>query len=356
MTARVRNAVRGLGVDPVVVPALGLVLVLVVVGASQSGNFLSSYNISNVLIQVTPLLLVALGQMFVVASGGLDLAVGGTVSLVTVVIAVTAGDLGLPLALALGLCTGLLVGVVNGLAVSWGLDAFLTTLATFSVAQGVALLILEAPGGEVPRSFGDVAGFFGGPGGVVPVALPIVLIVAAGAALVLHRTGLGLHILAVGSNRNTARLAGVRERRALLGAYVLSAFACVLAGIFLTARTLGGDPTGGSNLTLDSLAVVVLGGTALAGGRATVLGTVIAALAIGLLSNVMNLLQFPSYWQTPAKGVVVILAVALPSLALMWAARRRRRALTNEYVSESPPQAVPPAQGAGGNHGAPSLG
>lgn len=344
MMVRLRKTLNSVGFDPVVVPALGLVILLILIGSAQSENFLSSNNISNVLIQVTPLLLVALGQMFVVSSGGLDLAVGGTASLVTVVIAVTAGDLGLPLALLIGLGAGLTVGLVNGLAVSWGLDSFLTTLATFSLAQGVALLILATPGGSVPRSFGDVASFFGGPGGVIPVALPIVLVVAIAAAIILNRTGLGLHILAVGSDRSTAALAGVRERRALVGAYLLSAFACVLAGIFLTARTLGGDPTGGSSLTLDSLAVVVLGGTVLAGGRATVFGTVVAAVAIGLLSNVLNLLRFPSYWQTPAKGVVVILAVALPALALMWAAHRRRRALTAEFAREPAPEPVGPAQ------------
>ena len=345
MMARIRRALDAVGFNPVIVPALGLVVLLLLIGSARSENFLSGNNIANVLIQITPLLLVALGQMFVVSSGGLDLAVGGTTSLVTVVIAVTAGDLGLPLALLLGLGAGLTVGLVNGLAVSWGLDAFLTTLATLSLSQGVALLILATPGGSVPRSFGDVASFFGGPGGVIPVALPIVLIVAVAAGLILNRTRLGLHILAVGSNRATAALAGVRERPALLGAYLLSAFACVLAGIFLTARTLGGDPAGGASLTLDSLAVVVLGGTMLAGGRATVLGTVIAALAIGLLSNVLNLLQFPSYWQTPAKGVVVILAVALPSLAVMWAAHRRRRALTAEFARESAPAPATPPTG-----------
>lgn len=336
VSSTMRSLLSKSPIDPVALPAIGLVVVLVLVGSVQSENFLSSFNISNVLVQVTPLLLVALGQMFVVSSGGLDLAVGATVSLVTVVIATTAGDLGLPLALLVGTGAGLLVGVVNGLAVSFGLDSFLTTLATFSLAQGLALLILETPGGSVPKGFGDVSSFFGGPTGVIPVALPIVLVVAVGAAVVLRRTGLGTHILAVGSNRAVSALSGVRNNRALLGAYVLSALACVLAGIFLTSRTLGGDPTGGSSLTLDSLAVVVLGGTVLAGGRSTVLGTVVAAFAIGLLSNVLNLLEFPDYWQTPAKGIVVIAAVALPSIGLMIASARKRRQAAREYRAELP--------------------
>lgn len=328
----VRGILGAIPVAPTALPAVLLVVALIFIGSAESENFLSSFNISNVLVQVTPLLLVALGQTFVVASGGLDLAVGGTVSLVTVVIATTAGDLGIVPAILVGAGAGLIVGVINGIGVAFGLDSFLTTLATFSLAQGTAFLILEKPGGEVPDGFTDIAGFFGGPGGTVPVALPIVLIVALIAATVLLRSRLGTHILAVGSNRQVASLCGVHDKRTLVGAYVLSAAACVLAGIFLTARLAGGDPTGGSTLTLDSLAVVVLGGTLLAGGRATAFGTVVAAFAVGLLPNVLNMARVPDYWQTPAKGIVVIAAVAIPSLVVMAAIRRRRRSAAKAII------------------------
>lgn len=333
-SAGLREVGARLPLDPAALPAIVLLAALILLGSAESENFLSTFNLSNVMLQVTPLLLVALGQMFPVSSGGLDLSVGAIVSLVTVVIAGTAGDLGLGPALALGAAAGLTVGLVNGLAVAWGLDAFLATLATFSLAQGLALMLMETPGGEVPDGFGDLASFFGGSDGFIPVALPIVLLVAIAAAVMIRRTGIGAHILAVGSDRDTAVRCGVRDRRALVVAYLLSAFACVLAGIFLTARTLGGDPTGGSSLMLDSLAVVVLGGTLLGGGRATVFGTVVAAFAVGLIPNVLNLLEFPDYWQTPAKGVVVIAAVALPSIALMLANLRRRRQAVRRHLAE----------------------
>lgn len=313
--------------DLAALPALGLLIALLVVGASNSDRFLTGFNISNVLVQTTPLLLVALGQVIVVASGGLDLSVGSVVSLVTVVVASLATGLGLAPALVIGILAALVVGVVNGMAVAWGLDGFLVTLATFSIAQGLALLILSTPGGGVPDGFRDLASFFGGATGVIPVALPFVLVLAIGAGVLMWRTPHGGRVLAVGSDRGIARLCGVRVSRTLVLAYAASALMAGLAGVFLTSRTLGGDPTGGASLTLDSLAVVVLGGTALGGGRATVFGTVVAAFAVGFLSNVMNLLDFEDYWQTPAKGAIVIAAVLIPAVgARMIEATRRRRA------------------------------
>lgn len=317
---------RALPLEPAALPAVVLLVVLVVVGSAKSERFLTGFNVSNVLVQTTPLLLVALGQVIVVASGGLDLSVGSVVSLVTVVVASLATGLGLFPALLIGVLAALLVGIVNGLAVAWGLDGFLVTLATFSVAQGLALLILSTPGGDVPKGFGDLAGFFGGATGIFPVALPFVLVLAVAVGVLMWRTPHGGRVLAVGSNRDVARLCGIRVGRTLVLAYSAAALLAGLAGVFLTARTLGGDPTGGASLTLDSLAVVVLGGTALGGGRATVFGTVVASFAVGLLSNVMNLLDIEDYWQTPAKGAVVIAAVLVPALGarLLQSVRRRR--------------------------------
>ncbi len=326
-----REIHRRLPVAPAAAPAVLLLAVLLVIGATQSSRFLSGLNLSNVLIQTTPLLIVALGQMIVVASRGLDLSVGSVVSLVTVIVASLAGGMGLLPALVIGIAAALLVGLVNGAAVAWGIDGFLTTLATLFVVQGLCLFILETPGGSVPEGFGDLAGFFGGASGVVPLALPIVLLIALGTSLFLRHSRTGLHILAIGSDRRVARLCGVPITRALLIAYCASAGFAALAGIFVTARTLGGDPLGGATFTLDSLAVVVLGGTMLDGGRATVFGTVVAALAIGFLSNVMNWMQVSDYWQTPVKGGVVIAAVLIPALSTALARALRRRMMARSY-------------------------
>jgi ribose transport system permease protein len=308
--------------DPLALPAMLFVLALVLVGASQSGAFLSTFNISNVLVQVTPLLLVAVGQTFAVTSGGLDLSVGSIISLVAVVAAVLFQPIGAPLAILIALAVGLAVGYLNGVAVAWGLEAFLVTLATLSIAQGVAFLILPTPGGAVPGWYAAFASYWG----PMPIALPFALGVAALATAVLRRHRVGAHILAVGGDQETARVNGVRVSRTLVHAYLLSALCASLAALFLLARIRTGDPTIGTAFTLQSLAAVVLGGTVLGGGRASMLGTVFGALALGLLTNVLNFLGVSAFYQTLVTGTLVIIAVLVPNLTSRALSARRRKA------------------------------
>lgn len=323
-----RQARLRLGDDLLATPALMFCLALIAMGALRSDAFLSTFNIGNVLVQVTPLLLVAVGQTFAVASGGLDLSVGGVVSLSAVVAAVTFGPLGVLGAVTLGLAAGVLLGALNGYGVSLGLEPFLVTLGSFSVAQGVALLVRPTPGGEVPLGFAQLARFWG----PLPVALPAVLLVVALAVALLRRGRLGIRVLAVGGDTSVARLSGVPVRRTQIAAYAFSAFMAALAAVFLVARTRTGDPTIGAAFTLDSLAATVLGGTILGGGRATVVGSVLGALALGLLANVLNLLGVPAFYQLPLKGGLVIAAVLLPSLLARWAIARRRRRMADDRV------------------------
>jgi ribose transport system permease protein len=314
------------------VPALILLAGLIFVAAWVNPRFLSSFNVSNVLTQVTPLALVAIGQTFVVASRGLDLSVGSTVSLVAVVAASLFAPLGTVPALAVAVVAGLAVGLVNGLAVARGLEPFLVTLASLSVVQGIAFVIRETPGGDVPDSITGLAGYWGG---TFPRALPLVLAVALLAAALLGLTRAGRHLLAVGGDREVARLTGVRVERTLVWPYVLSAACAALAGVFLVARTRTGDPLVGESLPLDSLTAVVLGGTALAGGRATVLGSLAGALALGVLSNLLNFADVSDYWQTPVKGAILVAAVLVPTLVGA-AVRRRARARAAVSLGGSP--------------------
>mgnify|MGYP001066860847 CR=1 FL=1 len=330
MTA-LRNRIGGV-VATEAIPALILFAGLVVVATWVNPRFLSSFNVSNVLTQVTPLALVAIGQTFVVASRGLDLSVGSTVSLVAVIAASLFSPLGTVPALAIAVAAGLLVGVVNGLAVARGLEPFLVTLASLSIVQGIAFLIRETPGGEVPDSITGIAGYWGG---TFPRALPLVLAVALVGAVLLGLTRAGRHLLAVGGDPEVARLTGVRVERTLVWPYVLSAACAALAAIFLVARTRTGDPLVGESLPLDSLTAVVLGGTALAGGRATILGSLTGALALGVLSNLLNFADVSDYWQTPVKGAILVAAVLVPTLVAA-AVRRRARARAAASLGGSP--------------------
>lgn len=307
--------------DPIALPAVAFVIILITYGAVSSEYFLTSFNISNILVQLPPLLLLALGQSFAVGTGGLDLSVGSTTSLVAVIAATLFVPLGAPLALAIALMAGVVIGIINGLLIASGLEPFLTTLATLAAVQGIALLIQPVPGGEVPKWYTKIAQLWGN----VPIALPIVIIIVAAAGVLLRRTSTGAHILAVGGDGEVARLVGVRVERTVVKAYVLSGLFAGLAGLYLVARTRTGDPTIGASFTLDSLAAVVVGGTLLTGGRITMLGTVFGAMVLGLLPNVMNLSGVSTFYQTSVKGVILIVAILLPVVISRYVARRRRQ-------------------------------
>lgn len=308
-------------------PSLVFCIVLVLVGVGLSDVFLSTFNLGNVVVQVTALLLVSLGQTYAVGSGGLDLSLGSVVSLTAVVTAVSFEPLGIPTAIVLGVVAGLAIGLINGVVVASGVEPFLVTLANLSVAQGIAFFVSPVPGGTVPHSYAIIATFWG----AIPVALPFVLLVAMWACWHVRRSKTGVNIVSVGGNAEVARLCGVPVSRTYVKTYVLSAFMAVLAGLFLVARTRTGDPTIGGRFTLDSLAAVVLGGTVLGGGRITMGGTVLGAIALALLSNVLNLAQVPAFYQTPVKGLLVIGAVLIPNL-IARAVQRRRSAQTAEAL------------------------
>ena len=324
-------------VDLSPVPALVFVLALCWIGGRQP-NFLGTFNIGNVLTQITPLLLVAAGQTFVIATAGIDLSVGSIVSLASAISAVMFPITGVPLAIGAAVLAGTAAGCVNGLLVARGLEPFLATLATLSVVQGIAFVVLPVPGGAVPDSFGNVAGYFAN--GVIPIALPLALFVVAVTTVVLRRAPTGADVLATGSNPDVARLCGVNTTRSLLWAYGISGFLGALAGLFVNARTLGGDPLAGATYTLDSIAAVVLGGTAITGGRASIVGSALGAVALGLLSNVLNFAHVSNFYQEAVKGVVIVLAVGIP-IAVVRVSRRLRRVSDTRQLRNLSPTTKP---------------
>ena len=311
---------RRLPLDPRAVPAALFFLALLAIGVAGDSAFASSFNIASILTQATPLLLVAIGQTVAIGARGLDLSVGATVSLSASLVATAYGAIG-PGAVVVALAAALVVGVVNGAGVAVGLNPFLMTLASLSVVQGIVFAYRPSPGGRVPASFGELAGYWG----AVPRALPLALGVALAAAFVLRWTRLGAHLLAVGGDQGVARLAGIPVARTQVAAYALCATMAGLAGVFVAARTRTGDPLIGQGFTLDSLAAVVLGGSLLAGGRITVVGTVFGTLGLSLLPKVLNFSGVPTYYQLPLKGGLLILAVGLPVVLAQFAARRRGR-------------------------------
>jgi ribose transport system permease protein len=316
-----------LPMDPAALPALFFLLLLVVLGTVLSDVFLSPRNVGNVLTNVTPLLLIAVGQTFVIGARGLDLSVGVTATLSATLVATLTPEIGL-LAVPAAVGAAIVVGIVNGAGVRWGLNPFLMTLASLSVVQGVIFTYRTSPGGTVPEWLTHVAGSIG----PIPIALPIAIIVAGGAAFVVRWTRLGSHLLASGGHPGVARLAGVRVGRSLMVAYIICSTLAGLAGLYLAARTRTGDPLIGQSFTLDSVAAVVLGGSLLAGGRVTIIGTVIGTLSLGLLPNVLNLTAVPYFYQQPVKGLLLIAAVIVPAIIHQVQLRRRRTLAANRIA------------------------
>lgn len=308
--------------EPVSLPSILFVIFLVIIGVSTSTSFLGGFNVSNVLVQVTPLILLALGQALAVGSGGIDLSVGSIASLSAVTTASLLVPLGAPMAIGIAMAVALAAGFLNGALIAYGLEPFLVTLATLSIFQGIAFLIQPVPGGVVPDWFTAIAQFWNN----IPYALPIVILLAIACAFIVRKTQTGSDLLAVGGNIEIARMLGVRIEWTLIKTYMIVALFAGLAGMFLAARTGIGDPTIGARFALDSLAAVVVGGTLLAGGRLSVLGAVFGALALGLVPNVMNLAGVPTFFQTAVKGLILIAAILVPVILARAVVQRRRTA------------------------------
>jgi ribose transport system ATP-binding protein len=293
---------------------------LVLLYADRQQGVLTTFQLNTSSAETMTLILVATGQTIVILSGGFDLSVGGIVSLTTV-IAATRLDHGTGsevLWLVLILAGGALLGALNGAIITaLRMDPFIVTLATWSIWSGAASLILSVDGGTIPTSllnFGNDT-FIG-------LATAVWIMVAILAFwVVFTRTRLGLEITAVGSSRTAAFLSGVRIARRLIAAYALSGLFSALAGLYLTTQTSTGSPNAGGEFILTSVAAVVIGGTAVAGGRATIGGTIAAAFILTVIGNVVFSFGLDSGWTVVLSGALLIGAVLVGPLPPLVARR-----------------------------------
>lgn len=294
--------------------ALAVLLVVgsVLVGL-RGGVLLDHGGVLNILTRATALGLVAVGQTVVVVTGSLDLSVAYLVGLCSLVAAETMA--GAPSMIAPGVLLALAVaagvGLVNGLVVT-GLrvNPFIATLGVALILRGYLEHNYTGPAGGVPRAFQHL-GY--GRIGPVPLAAALVLLVAAGVWWYMRHTRAGHHMYAVGGDVEVARLSGVRTSRTIVTAHVLCAVMAGLAGVFLAARLGSGAPHVGTDAgyDLESIAAVVLGGAALAGGRGGVVGTLGGVLILSTLDTVFDDLAVDPFFKDVVRGVVLIAAVAL---------------------------------------------
>lgn len=279
------------------------------------------------------LALAAIGQTFVILAGGFDLSTGAAVSLVNVILAsqMQAG-LGAEIGWSLGgLVVGGVVGAFNGFFVAvLRLQPIVVTLSTMFIIEGATLLVMDKPGGQIPEDFGTFL-----TGAVIPDILPAPILLLALVLLVwagLKHSRFGTALYAVGSDGEAAAYAGVRVRATKFAAYVLAGLCYGAAGIFVTAQTGSGDPLVGDPLLLQVFTAIVIGGTALGGGRGGCFGSAIGAYSLMLIVNILLVLNVSAYYGTVVEGIILVLAALGGTLDRQSALRRRWRDWRNRPV------------------------
>jgi ribose transport system permease protein len=315
---RWRRAPTQTGLGYVVLAATAVAYL--VVYTSRLGRLPTSFDYLSLLNTTLPLVFVAIGQSLVVLTGGIDLSVGGVVSLCVAVTATAVTGTGAkPYALlVVVLALGAACGAVNGVIVARGRIApILTTLATLSVFSGLALKVLPVPGGAIPPQVRLVLTNPNVPTGLIWLGLAI-----AG-WLVLRRTRFGMRVYAVGSDEHNARAVGVPTAAVKVGVYALSGLCAGLAAVFYVSTTTAGDANAGTPFILTSIASVVVGGVAFAGGRGSALGAVAGAVALTLVIDILFFAGIDPLYQSLFQGLFLVVAVLLGTAATLVARRRR---------------------------------
>jgi simple sugar transport system permease protein/ribose transport system permease protein len=295
---------------------LAAVLVFVVFSLA-SDRFLSIDNVSIVLIQISVLMVVSSGLTVAVASGEFDLSLGQVTSLGGVLVAglMIWSQLSAGMAILLTVLAGVAIGLVNGVLVTWlRVPSMIATLAMGPIALGLNYAYTNGDSiyARMPESFyyisnGRILGF-------IPAPIAIAVVVAIVFYVLLNKTRLGRGVVATGANIQAARLSGIKVDRSRIIAMVLSGLGAAMGGIMLTARLGSGQSGAGDAYLMDSMTAVFLGMTAFKPGRATIQGTVVGVVIIGMLDNGLNLLGAPFYLQNEVRGVVMIAAVSLAVL------------------------------------------
>jgi ribose/xylose/arabinose/galactoside ABC-type transport system permease subunit len=291
--------------------AVAALVVLVLLNALFTPHFATASNLWNVLLQVSTVVLVAVGMTLVISTGGIDLSVGSVMAIAGAIAAVLL-DRGIVVAVLAALAGGTLVGVLNGaLVAALRVQPIVVTLATLIAGRGLAQVISHE-GELVTIDHPGFALFGRGHAGPIPIQVLIALASVAAAFFVLRATPFGRYVLAAGGNPAAARLAGVPVQRTLVSVYAASAFLASVAGLIVASRLGASDAAKiGQNMELDAIAAVVVGGTALSGGRATVLGTVVGALIMQVIATSFNMLLVPYSWSLALKAAIILVAVYL---------------------------------------------
>lgn len=283
------------------------------IASTFSSAFLTVNNLLNVARQVSITAIVAAGMTMVILIAGIDLSVGSVLAFTGALAAgLMASSLPLPVAVLVALLAGIAFGVVNGIIVTrFGVPAFIATLGVMVIGRGMTLVYTKG----YPLVVGsDTFGFIGG-GKIIGIPLPIIVMVLIYGFMywLLRSTSFGRYVYAIGGNEEAARLSGISVDRIKVAVYGISGLLSSLAAMIYTSRLMSAQPTAGTGIELDAIAAVIIGGTSLSGGRGGIIGTLIGALIIGVLDNVLNLTNVSPFYQSIVKGLVILSAVVIDS-------------------------------------------
>ena len=344
---------------------IGLIL-LVIISAILSPTFLKPVNLMNVITQISSASLVAIGMTFVILSGGIDLSVGSVVAFSGVVIAMTTPAIGLWPAVIFALVIGVIIGIVHGLLITqFNLPPFISTLGGLTIYRGVALVISKAAAIPITDARFDIVGsgkigktplmviallaaaalvvsfalkykniekdmksrgigslvlnlvviaaltYFGFQVKGLAIQIVIAIVIFVVFSFILNKTIMGREFYALGGNLEAARLAGIKTKKNLIIIYAMSGFLAALSGVMVAARLASGTPQVANGGELDAIAATVIGGTSMTGGIGKISGTIIGVLLIGVLNNLLSLMNVSSDLKSVFKGLIIVVAVII---------------------------------------------
>lgn len=286
-------------------------IMLVIFSALISDVFFTETNLSNLLKQISGIGIISIGMLIVILTGGIDLSVGSMVALLAVTFAILVNIVVLPLAILLTVLLGFALGSFSGYLVAYQKMApFIATLALMTIARGLGFIYskgapvtFETAGGEFMSDFANNSTLF------VPNIAFVFFIIVAAAAVMLKYNVFGRLVIAMGSNEEATRLSGIKVSKYKFLVYAISGSLAAIAAIVTASRTNLGSPNMGVGWELDAIAAVVIGGASLNGGKGNAVNTLMGVLILGLIGNILNLLNVPSYPQQVVKGGIIILAV-----------------------------------------------
>ena len=304
--------------------SLILLVLVIIVNAILQPNLLTLETINGNMRVFTPLILLAVGQAFVMLGGGIDISVGGIVSIINTILATQVGLDGSPEKmwqfLLISIAAAILAGAINGFFIAFlRLQPIITTYATGFLFAGVALFILPNPGGGIPRDISEIYR------NTTPLGLPLAFFIIAIILILwwyIRSTRYGGYLYAVGGQAEAAYQTAVPVTWVVFSTYVISGLMAAFAGIAITMLSGSGNAEIGAAMTLTAITAVVIGGTALSGGVGGVAGPMMGAVTLGLINNIISFADINTWWETLLKALIIVFALAMPGVIDLF--RRRR--------------------------------